>query len=674
MGCYSCAQKDESIRISNYSYKVIKHGPGCLCYVPCADVDRIDKKTLSANEYLIVTHLEPISKIKKDDEGNPILNSMGHEQYVDGDIIEHIPGPHIYIQDDPYATVEGPYKKTELNASQYVIITNPKTGDKKTISGPCMYCPQEYEIVSKKHDKKSLLNNQYMKVTDILTGNLKVISGPFVYTPTPFEEMNHIKNKVELTSTQYVICTDGKTGDKTVIEGPTLYVPKEFEDISDILDKVTLRSSQYIYLKDLISGKVSTVEGPKVFALTPFEEVSKPHSCLSLTFYQYVWIKNKITGIIRVEIGPSKVILSPMEEYVVEHGHTIRNALTADVNNAIHVRDEVTGVESLITESKIYFPTTPNINILGLRPLIKLAPYERMVIIDRDSNLIFRSGENSQGFFLPPFCKILSQMWTYGLDNEKKKVETFDIRFHDMDFKFSVRTNDNVEILTKVNIYWTIKDFEKMIKSTNDPPQDICNHIRSQILNISSKLTTKELMEFSSMELIKDIIEQDDDFCFSRGITIVRVNITEKRCADPDVDKTYLQVIEEKINRIRTLEEQRGENDKKIAGIEGQIAFESENYKLLEKKMANVQMENETNGKAEGERINMFFQGLGRDLNYQEKMKIFLELQRTERIKQITGNVQDLYVTPQDVDFQLHKIEQDKGSKPINANLNLNKK
>jgi regulator of protease activity HflC (stomatin/prohibitin superfamily) len=634
MGCYQCAQADGSIKVSNYSSKVIKHGPGCLMFLPCAEVTKIYKITLSAEQYLKITYLVPQDTKDKDN-----------------DIIEHIAGPAIYKQDDPFSLVEGPYNKTELSASQYIIVTNPKNGLKYVVEGPQMYMPKPYESLSKVSNKISLLNNNYVKITDILTGNLQIVSGPTIFTPTPYESVGKIMRKYELTSTEYIICTDGKTGNKVIREGPMLYIPTAFEEVSEELAKISLSNDQYVYIKDCISGKVSIVEGPKLFALTPFEESSKIMDCLSLTFSHYVFIKNIITGVIRVDKGPSKVVLSPIEEYVLEDNKATRNALTADVNSAIHIRDIVTGVETLITEAKIFFPETPNIKILGLRPLIKLAPYERMVIIDRESNLIFRSGEKSKGFFLPPFCKALTQNWTYGLQNEKKKIEVFDARFHDMDFKFSVRTNDNVEILMKVNIYWTIKQFEKMIKSTNDPPQDLCNHIRSQILNISSKLSTKELMEFSSVELVKEILDEDDEFCQQRGVAIVRINITEKKCADPEVEKTYLQVIEEKINRIRTLEAQRGENDKKIAEIEGQIVFESENFKLLEKKMANIQMENETNGKAEGERIHMFFDGLGKDLDNIRKMNIFMEIQRTDRIKLVSNKIDKLYVSPDDVDL-----------------------
>jgi hypothetical protein len=638
MGCYNCAQKDQIMLITNCTSREIKEGPGCICYLPWADVNNIKKINCNASEWLKITYLVP---------------------QENDDIVDHWEGPGIYTQKDPFAKVEGPYKKTELSASQYVICTDPRTGIKNIIEGPTMYTPKPYEEVSKVHNKVSLLNSDYVKITDILTGQIKVVSGPTIYTPTPFESTGTILHKYHLTSTQYIICTDGKTGNKTVKEGPMLYIPTEFEEISQRIEKVALRNDQYVYIKDLISGKISTIEGPKVFSLTPFEENSQIYDCLTLTFSQYCWIKNITTGIIRVCKGPAKVILSPIEEFIKEEGKATRQALTADVNNAIHIRDIVSGVESLITESKIYFPETPNLRILGLRPLIKLAPYERMVIIDRESSLIFRTGENSEGFFLPPFCQVLSQMWTYGLESEKKKIEIFDTRYHDMDFKFSVRTNDNVEIVMQVNIYWTIKNFEKMVKSTNDPPQDLCNHMRSEILNISSRLSTKELMEYSSMELAKDITEEDDEFCNERGVSIVRINITEKRCADPQVDKTYLLVIEEKINRIKTLEAQRGENDKKMAEIDGQIAFEAENYKLLEKKMANIQMENETNGKAEGERIHMFFQGMG-TLTEKEKMNVFLEMQRTDRIKMVTKKIDHFYVNPQDIDLNFHKTGEKK--------------
>ena len=641
MGCCSCIENNQSLKITNYTSRSIEHGPGVILYLPWANVEIINKINLTAEQYLKITFLTP----------------QNH-----GDLIEHVPGPCIYEQEDGYAIVEGPLKKIELDGSEYVICSDPKTGHRHVVEGPVMYMPVPYEIVGQKQRKVSLMNNQFVRVSDISTGIMRIVSGPLTFALGAFEKSFEIQNKYELSTTQYLICTDGKTGEKTVVGGPCLYVPKIFEQVSGIIEKVSLKNNQYCHLKDCLTGKVTMVEGPRVFALTAFEETSKVFDTISLNFSQYVMIQHSITGVIKLEKGPARVQLVPFEEFIKDlDGKIVRNALTVDANNCIHIRDIVSGKEELITDNQLFFPSSPNIQIIGLKPLIKLASYERMVIMDRESNLIFKSGENSPGFFLPPFCKIMSQYWSEGNKSKniqgKKEISVFDCRFNDEDFTFNVRTNDNVEITMSVNIYWKIKDFEKMINSTNDPPQDICNQIRSQILNISSKMTTQELMEYTSSDFVTRLHDEDIEFWHTRGMQIIRINITEKKCTDHEVDSTYRSIIEQKITRVKNLEAQRGVNDNKLSEIEGNILLETENFKLLERKMANVKMENITHGKAEGERIHMFFEGLGKNLSTDDKMNIFLELQRTDRIKMVTSKVDHLYVTPDQVDFQIHKIE-----------------
>lgn len=654
MGCCCLISLDlnQTARIVKFTDREMTKGPGWRCFCPCYSVDILTNITLTAEQFLVVTY---------------------KTTRADGDLIEHVPGPTIYRQLDPFATVQGPFEKKELSSLEFTICTNSKTGLKHVVQGPILYMPKPYEIIGNIEKKISLLNNQYIVVTDNISGLIHIVSGPTIFTPGAFEATGGIRNKIELSNTQYVICTDGKSGEKTVVEGPCLYTPKEYELVSMIITKIILKNNNYCYVKELKSGSMSTIEGPKVFALTPFEECSRIFEYVTLDYSQYVFIQHKITGVIRVEKGPAKIILSPFENIIKENDVEIRQALVCDSLNAIHIKDKVIGTEELITEPQMYFPPSPNIQIVGLRELIRLAPYERMVIMDKECNLLFKSGEDSTGFFLPPFCTIVSQHWTIGLDVPTVEVKKFDCRYHDMDFKFSVRTNDNVEIFMMVNIYWTIREFEKMVKSTNDPPQDICNQIRSQILNIASKMSTKDLMEFSSMELVKQIIDQDYEFCHSRGIQIVRINITEKKCANKDVDTTFRAVIEQKINRVKNLEAQRGENDKNIAEIEGQIAFESENYKLLEKKMANVKMENETHGKADGQKLHMFFEGLGDELKIDDKMNIFLELQRTERIKLVADKVKKLNLTPTEVDLKLHKVEMGQMNNDLKVVLDIAK-
>jgi len=121
MGCCSCVENNQSIKIRTCTSRVIEHGPGVKCYIPCADIQVIEKINLTAEQYLKVTYLTPREH---------------------GDLIEHVPGPCIFHQDDAYAVVEGPLKKIELNGSEYVICSDPKTGQRHVVEGPIMYMPK----------------------------------------------------------------------------------------------------------------------------------------------------------------------------------------------------------------------------------------------------------------------------------------------------------------------------------------------------------------------------------------------------------------------------------------------------------------------------------------------------------------------------------------------------
>ena len=81
---------------------------------------------LTAEQYLKVTYMQPTEH---------------------GDVIEHICGPSIYQQKDPSALVEGPLRKTELNSSEYVVCSDPRTGNKNVVEGPIMYMPRPSELI-----------------------------------------------------------------------------------------------------------------------------------------------------------------------------------------------------------------------------------------------------------------------------------------------------------------------------------------------------------------------------------------------------------------------------------------------------------------------------------------------------------------------------------------------
>merc|ERR1719399_958238 len=62
-----------------------------------------------------------------------------------------------------------------------------------------------------------------------------------------------------------------------------------------------------------------------------------------------------------------------------------------------------------------------------------------------------------------------------------------------MQYEFTCRTVDNVELVVDVSFYWAIVDIQKMIMCTADAPGDICTHARSKIIQ---SVSNKTLMEF----------------------------------------------------------------------------------------------------------------------------------------------------------------------------------
>jgi hypothetical protein len=660
---------NESVILTGPTTKVIKHGPGWVRIPAFTSAKKIDKIILDAEHYLIITHFT------KDE--------------VHKDIIEHIAGPAIYEQDDALATVSGPHKKVELSATEYVICTNPKKdGKRKTIKGPCLFMPEPYDQMSATQQMISLTINQYMLVTDIKTGHITCVPGPENYACEPFEKAGNILSKIDLNNTQYLFVTDTLTGKQKVEIGPQQFVPGPYDTPSGIKSMISLANNQYVYVNDKASGEWRLVKGPRTFHLTPFEIASEIKNVLSLNMLQWVKLVDQNSGKIRIVKGPDTVTLSPYESIIKEGDKDIRNAYTVDANNCVHVKDVESGTEQLITAPQKYIPEAPNIQVVCVQELIKLAPYECMILIDRQSKMIFNFGKDSVGFFIPPFCSIYSQLWSTNRDRKVKnnlKVERFDLRFHDMDFEFTVRSGDNVEILLVVNIYWSIIDVEKMVRSTSDPPQDICNHVRSEIISFASKLSTKELMEQPASEIIKQIHDDDHDFYKARGVSVSRINILEKRCADPAVDKTYKSIIDQKIARVSNLEQQHGENDREIARINGLTKIEVQTNDLLRQELVNLSLKTKTTGETEGGKIKSFFDGLG-DMPLDQKMQIFLQIERTKRIELVVKNVPTLYLNPEEVDFHLDVVrleeqssagqpaqsEKSKGTRPSIA-VNLNK-
>lgn len=137
--------------------------------------------------------------------------------------------------------------------------------------------------------------------------------------------------------------------------------------------------------------------------------------------------------------------------------------------------------------------------------------FERMAYIDPEGHTTFKSGakESDRNFFLPPFCKWVEQEWSIDKKKEHKqtvRMKVFDVRPQYMQYQFSCRTVDNVELIVDVSFYWSIMEdagMQSMIMKTADAPGDICTHARSGIIQCVANKTLLMFIE-NFNEIVRD--------------------------------------------------------------------------------------------------------------------------------------------------------------------------
>lgn len=167
----------------------------------------------------------------------------------------------------------------------------------------------------------------------------------------------------------------------------------------------------------------------------------------------------------------------------------------------------------------------------------------------------------------------------------------------------------------------------------------------------------KEFMELPNSKLIDSVnSDKDDSFYESRGVNVIRVEVLQKRCKDPEIQKIFKQIIDEKTNRIKNIEKQEGDNEIKLRELNGKIDAEKLNGTLLKIKKENERQENQADGIAEGSRIQNFITNLGDDVPIEKKLQIYFDIQNTKRLEMIAQSKTTLYLTPKEVDTRVINV------------------
>lgn len=194
-------------------------------------------------------------------------------------------------------------------------------------------------------------------------------------------------------------------------------------------------------------------------------------------------------------------------------------------------------------------------------------------------------------------------------------------------------------------------------QKTNSYSHRSGNHTRSEILSQVSKYNMKEFMELPNSKLIDSVnSDKDDTFYESRGVNVIRVEVLQKRCKDPEIQKIFKQIIDEKTNRIKNIEKQEAENEIKLRDLTGKIEAEKLFGTLLKIKKENERQENQADGIAEGSRIQNFLSNLGDEVPLERKLQIYFDIQNTKRLETLTQSKTTLYLTPKDVDTKVINV------------------
>jgi hypothetical protein len=286
------------------------------------------------------------------------------------------------------------------------------------------------------------------------------------------------------------------------------------------------------------------------------------------------------------------------------------SAVVVDTKHAVLVRNQVSGVQRLITEPQRFIPG-PEDEILEVRELIRLSDNEAIVLKNEEGVYDIRFGDPSKGtpraFFLPPHWEVVTLMWSRGRRREKRDlpIRIFDCRPQYMSFEFNCRTSDNVEMILEGTFFWEVVSIENMLRFTGDAPGDVCSHARSCFIQLISKVTLQEFMATFN-QIAKAAHSNDDTFYTQRGIKIHSLEVTRYACADQSTAKILQQIISETTNRMNRLSCQESENEVGLAKLKGEEEQEKAKSAVLEIKNKHAVESARAQGLAEAERVLAF--------------------------------------------------------------------
>merc|ERR1719378_1626235 len=156
-------------------------------------------------------------------------------------------------------------------------------------------------------------------------------------------------------------------------------------------------------------------------------------------------------------------------------------------------------------------------------------------------------------------------------------MDKIDMRIQRTFYSYTVRTNDNVELMLMGTIFWRVANVTRMVLGTSDPSGDVWHHCRSSFMQAVSNTSFNSFLG-SFNALAQDAYARDvaDGFYTERGVALLSMEVTRFEAVDEETKATLKKINEETTNQITLLKKQEGTNAVAAAKMRSDIALAEE--------------------------------------------------------------------------------------------------
>jgi hypothetical protein len=257
----------------------------------------------------------------------------------------------------PYERVEAEGQGFHINSTQYVLVENRASRERRIVRGPRIWIPDINED-GQLCNAIAVGRDEYLIIQDTNTGIKRIHKEPKgLWFPTDADAYVTWERHtaMPLAYNEYVHIKDTLSGRQRVVEGPGLWYPEPYEEGKKDTC-IWLNTNDFVSVEDKTTGDTMIVRGPRQWRPGP-NEVWKKGNSVSLTPLQYIVVNNKRTGERRTVKGPEVPVWVP-EPY--EHASEVQEAVRMSKTQYIHIENRASGVVKMVRGACLWFPDHPD--------------------------------------------------------------------------------------------------------------------------------------------------------------------------------------------------------------------------------------------------------------------------------------------------------------------------